>query len=189
MPGPANTRERIVMAALRIIGTVGVAGLTNRRIAAEAGLSLGSITYHFDTQDDLLRAGLLTFIAEESRRFTELADRFQAGEIGLEQAGALLGSIATDTSFGVDHTAWFELYLQAGREPELHEAANACFAAYDRLATSVLQAMGVPAAADFAEMSVALLTGMQLRRLATGSNPDRLVEALTRFVRTISTKD
>src|SRR3954469_19293003 len=61
----ASTRQRIITAVLRIIGEGGVAAVTNRRIAREAGVSLGSVTYHFETQHDLLRESLLHFVREE----------------------------------------------------------------------------------------------------------------------------
>lgn len=43
---PGSARDAIRAAALRVIGEHGIAGLTNRRVAAAAGVSLGSLTYH-----------------------------------------------------------------------------------------------------------------------------------------------
>ena len=61
-----TTRERILHAVLRVIGTDGVAGVTNRRVAREAEVSLGSITYHFATQHELLREAMLLFVTAET---------------------------------------------------------------------------------------------------------------------------
>ena len=178
-----ETRQRIIGAVLRIIGADGVAAVTNRRIAREAGVALGSVTYHFATQHDLLRESLLNFVSAETRRFTELADQHQAGAITLDEAGALVGQVAAGTAFDSEHIAPFELYVQAGRDPRLRAAATECFAAYDRLATTILTILGVPDPARAASAAVAMVFGQQLRRLATGSPADDLVDALLLLAR------
>src|SRR5512143_926808 len=139
----AETRQRIIHAVLRIIGDHGVAGLTNRRIAVEADVSLGSITYHFATQHDLLRESLLYFVLEETHRFTALAEGFRDDRPDIAQAGKLVEQVAASTSFDSEHIAPFEIYVQAGRDRRLHSAAAECFAAYHKLAYSTLDALGV----------------------------------------------
>ena len=47
-------RERILAAALDLIAEEGVAGVSHRKIAARAGVPLGSMTYHFTGIDELL---------------------------------------------------------------------------------------------------------------------------------------
>jgi DNA-binding transcriptional regulator YbjK len=91
---PVPTRHRIITAVLQIIGEGGLAALTNRRIAKVAGVSLGSVTYHFETQHELLRESLLHFVREEARHFTELADRCQTEGIDVEDAAHLAGQVA-----------------------------------------------------------------------------------------------
>lgn len=178
MPNTSQARARIIAATLRIIGDDGIAAVTNRRIAREAGVSLGSVTYHFATQHDLLRESLRSFVDQETRRFTDLAARYCEGRTTPEQAASVIGQVAADTAFDSEHIAPFELYLQAGRDPQLRAAAEECFAAYDRLAASLLGAIGTPDAERLAAPTVALVVGMQLRRLATGSSADDLVDAL-----------
>lgn len=180
---PSDVRQRIILAVLRIIGADGVAAVTNRRIAKEAGVSLGSVTYHFETQHDLLRESLRYFVATETRRFTELAERHPFDTLDLEQAGAVVGQVAAGTCSDDVHLAPFELYIQAGRDPRLRTAAAECFAAYDRLAAKILTALGVPDAERAASATVALVVGLQLRRLATGSTTDELVDALLLLTR------
>ncbi len=50
--------ERLVKAAREAFLTQGVDGASLREIAAEAGTSLGMITYYFPTKDDLFLAVL-----------------------------------------------------------------------------------------------------------------------------------
>ncbi|MFE4578098.1 TetR/AcrR family transcriptional regulator [Streptomyces chartreusis] len=178
MPTPSRTRERIIAATLRIIGLNGVAAVTNRRIAKEADVALGSVTYHFATQHDLLRESLRSFVTQETRRFTDLANHHCTGPITPQEAGAFVGQAAADTAFDSEHIAPFELYIQAGRDPQLRAAAAECFAAYDQLAASILGTLGVPDSERIASSVVALAFGLQLRRLATGAATDDLVDAL-----------
>jgi AcrR family transcriptional regulator len=179
---PPDIRQRIILAVLQIIGADGIAALTNRRIASAAGVSLGSITYHFATQYELLRESLRYFVDEETRRFTALAEQ-HCDNVTIEQASQLVGQVAGATDFNNEHIAPFELYIQAGRDPRLRAAAAECFAAYDRLATKILAGLGVPDAEQAAGPTVALVVGLQLRRLATGSTSDELVDALLLLTR------
>ncbi|MFD3705600.1 TetR/AcrR family transcriptional regulator [Nocardia sp. NPDC058658] len=176
------TRDRIIRAVVRIMGTDGAAAVTNRRIATEAGISLGTLTYHFATQRDLVEAGMAAFVADETVKFTQLADRAAAGELDLAKAGEILGGIVTDTGFGGDHIAWFELFVQAARHPALHSATAEFFDTYDRLAVSILRALGVADAESAAPLAVATLVGLQLRRLAGGGSPDQVVAGMTELV-------
>nr|WP_314174471.1 TetR family transcriptional regulator [Streptomyces sp. DSM 40971] len=178
MSKAAGTRQRIIDAVLRIIGEDGIAGVTNRRIATEAGISLGSVTYHFESQHELLRESLLHFVSEETQRLTELAARCHAEVIDLDGAASMVAQVAGGTEFDSRHIAPFELYVQAGRDERLRAAATECFDAYDRLAAEILTGLGVPGAERLARTCVALVFGLQLRRLATGSPAEELVDAL-----------
>jgi AcrR family transcriptional regulator len=59
-----STRERLLGAALEVIGTTGVAGATSRQIAAAAGTNLQAITYHFGSKDDLVAEALVGAVRE-----------------------------------------------------------------------------------------------------------------------------
>lgn len=165
-----DVRDRILAAALHIVGTEGIPGVTNRRIAAQAGVSLGSITYHFPTQTDLLRAALSGFVTEETQRLSELAEGYRDKGLSFEDVAALTEKVAKDLAFSAERIAPFELYIQAGRDHELRQAAAECFAAYDELTVTILTALGVPDPASVAPTVVATIAGLQLRRLATGSD-------------------
>lgn len=53
-----DRRQRIIDAAIAVVGERGIAGLSHRAVAAAADVPLGSTTYHFATLDDLLVAAL-----------------------------------------------------------------------------------------------------------------------------------
>lgn len=181
MTATAGTRERILRAVLEVIADEGVGGVTNRRVARRAGVSLGSITYHFASQTDLLRASLLLFITEETERLTALAEGGRDASLSLEAAAALVEQVAVGQAVPI---APLELYLHAGRDPQLREVAGRCFAAYDAIAMRALTALGVADPRRLAGPVVALVTGLQLRRLATGTpGGTGVAEALRLLVR------
>ncbi len=188
-PAVASARDRILAAVLEVVGAAGIPAVTNRRIAEDAGVSLGSITYHFATRTDMLRAALLQFVDAESRRLADLAHasrrRVPDGVApDLAAAAALVSEVAEGLAFTAEQVASFELYVQAGRDPALRDAAAACFAAYDDLAVTVLTALGLPDPDALAPAVVGMITGLQLRRLATGEPGRRVGEALMMLLAT-----
>ncbi len=67
MPGQkiaeSERKQQILAATLRVATKMGLEKVTGRRVAAEAGLSSGSIFFHYKTKDDLLLALLDELIA------------------------------------------------------------------------------------------------------------------------------
>ncbi|MGW3011871.1 TetR/AcrR family transcriptional regulator [Streptomyces sp. NPDC001219] len=183
MAKPPGTRQSIIDAVLRIIGEDGIAAVTNRRIAKEAQVSLGSVTYHFATQHEMLRESLLHFVAEETRRFTELAAQCQTDTMDADRAATAVAQVAGGAPFDSRQIAPFELYIQAGRDERLRTAATESFAAYDQLVTRIFTGLGVPGAERLASSAVALVFGLQLRSLATGQPAEELVDALMLLAR------
>ena len=178
------TRRAILRAVLRVIGSDGIGGVTNRRIAREAEVSLGSITYHFDSQQEMLREALRMFVREETERLDLLAEPRRGEVLSLEYAATLAEQVAESITFGREEIAPLELFLHAGRDTTLRDAAAECFAAYDDVAVSVLRGLRLPEPEKLAGPVVAMITGMQLRRLATGTTGSTgIADALTMLVR------
>ncbi|WP_282702132.1 TetR family transcriptional regulator [Streptomyces sp. CC219B] len=112
-------RQRIIDAAIRVVGEKGLAGLSHRSVAAEADVPLGSTTYHFSTLDELMVAAL----RQASEGFAKvIASR--GGLRGTDLAGELAGWtgewLAGDRT-GVELEC--ELYLAALRRPALRPVA------------------------------------------------------------------
>ena len=70
-----RTREAIVAATVRIVAREGVAAVTHRRVAAEAGVALSSTTWHFATKAEILEAALHWTARREVERIRAIADR------------------------------------------------------------------------------------------------------------------
>jgi DNA-binding transcriptional regulator YbjK len=175
---PGSARDAIRAAALRVIGTHGIAGLTNRRVAAEAGVSLGSLTYHYASQRDLLRESVQSFVQAETARIRSIAHSLAGDAPTVAQAAAAAEQVLAQMTPGEEELGVYEVYVHAARDPELYPVLRECFAAYDEVAASALRTLGVSAAADVAPHVVALIAGAQLRRLATGTSGTGIAQAL-----------
>jgi AcrR family transcriptional regulator len=178
------TREAILRATLALLAGEGTGALSNRRIAAEAGVSLGSLTYHFSSQAALLRESLLLYAGEEVERLETIAAALRAREPGPEEVAREVESLIARPTGGPGPLAELELHLQSARDPELQEASRRCFAAYDAFAADALASLGVPDPARHAGAVVALITGLSLRRLGTGAaDSEAVTDALLTYLR------
>jgi len=109
-------RDRIVEACLDVIAAAGVDGTTHRRVAAAADVPLGSMTYHFDSMDDLLRAAFALFADRAADRMRQrLGDARSAAEVEAAVVDAILHDVlGTPRDLVLTH----ELYTLAARRPE-----------------------------------------------------------------------
>jgi AcrR family transcriptional regulator len=164
-----GARERMLRATLELIADGGVAAVTNRRVAASAGVSLGSLTYHFTSQTQLLRESLLLYVEEETARRRRIADELATQNPSVEQVAHEIERLATSASDIPEQIAELELHLQAARDPALRDASQRCFDAHEQIAAAALTALGVPEGKRHAPTVVALMTGLALRRLAGGA--------------------
>lgn len=163
-----DTRERILASTLRLIGEHGVGEISNRRVASAAGVALGSLTYHFPSQTQLLREALLLYVGEEVARLQSIAAELRSSEPTASQVASEVQRIVERSSTRLEQVAELELHLHASRDPDLQEASARCFAAYEDLAAAALEALDVADPARHARTVVAVMYGLGLRRLGTG---------------------
>lgn len=164
-------RQRIIDAAIRVVGAKGIAGLSHRSAAAEADVPLGSTTYHFKTLDDLLVAAL--------RQANEgFAPALAVHEPDLAGALArLLGEFLTADRPRAELE--YELYLAALRRPALRPVAA-------EWTESVTRALAERVDARTARALVAAMDGISLQVLLTDEPYDEPYarDLLTRVLRT-----
>lgn len=108
-------KDRIIDAALEVIAEHGIAGASHRKIAAAADVPLGSMTYHFQGMEELLREVFTRFAAT-------VADRFEARlarACSLEEAReAVVDLVHVELSESArDLVLSQELYTLAARDP------------------------------------------------------------------------
>ncbi|MER6215058.1 TetR/AcrR family transcriptional regulator [Streptomyces sp. NPDC048387] len=151
-------RQRIIDAAIRVVGAKGIAGLSHRSVAAEADVPLGSTTYHFKTLDDLLVAAL-----RQANEAYAPALVLRAGEDLAGALARLLGDLLTADRARAELE--YELYLAALRRPALRPvAAEWC--------ASVVTALSAHTDPVTARALVAVMDGLALQALLTDTAYD-----------------
>lgn len=161
-----DRRGRIVDACLQVVGEVGVAGASTRRIAAAADVPLGSITYHFSDVDALLREAFERFARQVSDRFEAAMARATTLEEAREAVVALIGTdVLTDPH---ELVLTHELYTLAARDPRYRRLTHAWMARSRR----ALERHFDPATARILD---ALVEGMTIHR-ALDTEPHGLAE-------------
>ena len=118
--------------------------MTNRRVADAAGVALGSLTYHFPSQVDLLRESLLLFVGEEVVRLEGIAAELRSAAPSIEQVRSRSSGSCEESGDRIQQLAEIELHLQAARDPALQEASRRCFEAYEGVAAAALETLEVP---------------------------------------------
>ncbi|GLX19952.1 MULTISPECIES: TetR/AcrR family transcriptional regulator [Streptomyces] len=166
-----DRRQRIIDAAIRVVGAKGIAGLSHRSVAAEADVPLGSTTYHFKTLDDLLVAAL-----RQANEAYAPALVLRGGEDLAGALARLLGEILEADRGRAELE--YELYLAALRRPALRPvAAEWC--------ESVAEALAEHTDPLTARALVAVMDGISLQVLLTGTPYEEgyAHEILTRVLR------
>lgn len=187
-PRGEERRQRILRAALLVIGERGVSGTTHRAVAARAGVPVATTTYYFATLDELLEDALRLFVDEEVAALrAATAELAAAGDVSAAAVADLVESILVppDAERVAVAVAQFDLYVEAARRPALREVAGECIAAYEDFAAAALEAVGAPDPEGLAPIFVALADGLGLQRVARGEADPRQVplrEALVRLL-------
>jgi AcrR family transcriptional regulator len=175
--------EALLDAALAVIARDGLAAATARAVAAEAGVSPGTVSHHFPSIEAMLRAALQHGSDQAIAELERLALDLQAAD--WEPDGwAVAFASALDASLSLHperHIACVELQLLAVRRPELRPVAQSILAAYLRLGRLVLQAVGSPDPGSDAVPLVAMVTGLVMAEL--GAPPAGRRERLERVLR------
>jgi AcrR family transcriptional regulator len=166
-----ETRKALVEAAVRSIYRLGYGGATTAVIAEEAGISRGSIIFHFSTRAELM-AEVLRFVYEEDRaEYDRLEREAQLGkhtEDWVEMCWRVLGRPS-----GV---ALLEIQMAARSDPELAEKVAATYERLERTSVEFLQArFGGDAEQNLAVMRLVVwaIRGFSIAKLVS-PNPSEI---------------
>lgn len=149
----ADRRSALVRAALRVVAERGVAQATTRAIVAEAGMSLASFHYAFQSRDELMVELIRHVVAEEATAVLPVLPGPSAdaadGTGGTDDPGgreSLRQLLRDGLQRYADHVsrdpqrekAMLELTQYALRSPALHHLAVAQYERYHALAAEAL---------------------------------------------------
>jgi DNA-binding transcriptional regulator YbjK len=177
LPLGEDRQDAIADAAIHLVATRGLRGLTHRAVDAEAGLPPGSTSYYLRTRNALLTACVQRML---TRDLTATRSP-EPSEVPLEEfLAAMVLGLAHERAD--DLAARYELSLEARRRPELQDAIiQGGRQLRDGLA-GMLAALGIPDAAEVAWPVAAMMDGLLYDRLA-GAGTALSAEAYEHAVR------
>jgi AcrR family transcriptional regulator len=108
---PAERREQILAATLRLVARDGFARVTLRDVAAEVGVVHGLIRHYFATREQLVAAAFDAAVLAELENDEEVAERVAPVEA--------LADWLTSTP-REHYLVWIDAWSEAPRNPELH---------------------------------------------------------------------
>ena len=180
----ARRRAQLVDAVFRIVRRDGIEHVSVRAVAAEAGLSMGSLRHYFSTQAELLAFSL----AEVERRLRErLAGLRPTGEAraDLEQVLRQLLPLTPDTR--TEHEIWLAFVGRVIADPALRSLNARVYDQTRDLIHRHLRRLGGPDPDLATEQTYALVDGLVLHYGLRPEQwpPDRLAAVLSYHLDTL----
>lgn len=159
-PLGAERRDVIADAAIHLVATRGLKGLTHRAVDAEAGLPPGSTSYYLRTRDALLGACVGRMLERDLAGQT-------AVPAGISTVDLLLGLVLDLTNNRrEDLLARYEMSLEANRQPAFRAVLIEGGSQLRAGLAELLKADGVPNAEAVAWPVAAMLDGLMYDRVA-----------------------
>lgn len=196
VPLGEDRRDAIADAAIHLVATRGLRGLTHRAVDEAAGLPQGSTSYYLRTRNALLTACVNRMLTRDlgaqpanapgasdptGRTGTGGPNR-PAGGSGLEElmVEMVVGLVRERTD---DLVARYELSLEASRQPELRDAIIQGGRQLREGLAGMLSALGIPDAEAAAWPVAAMMDGLMYDRVAgagTTLSPEAFESAVRR---------
>ena len=166
-------------AAVQILASHGVAGLTHRLVASQAGVPLAATTYYFDTKFDIIAEASSITLRGYVDSFRRAAERIRAEgpdpDVFRRFGGRLVHNAAhRDRARTV---CWAEIMLDAHRHPESLALSRHWFAELETVWLDIAQAAKVQHASQEARSAIDLIMGLLFTTIGLGLN-EKQVDAV-----------
>jgi DNA-binding transcriptional regulator YbjK len=175
-------RNEILEAAIRVVAEGGPDAITFRRVADRAKVPLGSLTYYFESREDLVREAFRLYLSEAARFMSDLESERRPHT----PAGVIEFVLEVARREFADDPAMvrveYELILYAARDPELAREFNAYERWMEARLAASLEALGSPRPIDAARTIIDLVRGFEIERL---THSGAQVEDLERRLRLV----
>jgi DNA-binding transcriptional regulator YbjK len=178
VPLGEDRRAAIADAAIHLVATRGLRGLTHRAVDTEAGLPPGSTSYYLRTRSALLTA-CVNRMLDRDLAGTTPAPASAGPDLEELLVGMVLNLVRQRPD---DLIARYELSLEASRQPELRDAIVQGGRRLREGLATVLTALGVADAEELAWPVAAMMDGLLYDRVA-GAGSSMSAAAYERGVR------
>jgi DNA-binding transcriptional regulator YbjK len=173
-PRGERRRAELLDAAIRLIGSRGIDGVTHRAVAAEAGVPAASTSYYFRSKGELIDEALRVLAEREIAR---LRDRRAALGEGISDLDATADALADwieeqlTPEGSIALLAQYHLQIEAARRAEARDILETWKDGTDELAETAMRSLGAHDVRGGGILLVAALDGLRLRLLASGHDP------------------
>ncbi len=163
----AETRRKLLDAAIASLVANGYAGTTVDTIAAGAGLTRGALNHHFDTKIELMLAAAERVTEDFIGRLSERLLRPSASDFAESVVRSLWDAIYSEPMF----VARLELVLGARSQPEILASTKAELTrghqSVQTLLSEAIARSGLPVAipSDIVDLALTTLRGMALEKI------------------------
>lgn len=164
LPQAEQRRLSILDATLRVVADGGIDAVTHRRVAAEAGVPVGSTTYYFASRDDLIREAFRHYFAETHAFGEALAAEFEwvTADSLVEFWAELTRRQFVDRPMIL---AEYEILLYAARDEAFAQEFNAWERVVFAKLAEALERLGAARPMDAARLFHTVVRGFELERL------------------------
>jgi AcrR family transcriptional regulator len=155
--------QDILDAARSLLATEGYAGLSMRRVAQSAGMSLSNVQHYYGSKDLLLEALLLTTMDAFQARMDELAAAMR-GRSQLDRFLSTVDMFLDELTDPVTHALFFEIWALASRNPFASSLMDKMLGRERKTVYNLIRGLN-PALSDEETMQRAILVVAQVEGL------------------------
>jgi TetR/AcrR family transcriptional regulator, regulator of biofilm formation and stress response len=160
-------KAEILDAVLTIVGRDGMAGLSMRTLAAEAGIPLGATTYYFTTKSELVAEAFRLHAARETERVLAVALNLPPEPTALQLADQLTGFLIQGLSDRrLPLIAEYELLVEATRDDELATLSRSWLNIMQDELKNVMTRLGSRSPEVDVDVLLGLLAGLEVDHLS-----------------------
>ena len=179
-PGYGQGREALIAATIRVVATNGLAKLTYRAVAAEAGVTHGTVQHHFTNLDELLEAALAYCV-----QISLAGSALDSESDSIDDWGVKIGPGVRAT---LDEQVFqFELVLESRLRPELQPHVDRYYENYRAATRKSLRALGLPHDLHTVDVIFSAIDGLVFRAVTLGGdeliNLDGQIDRLRQVLR------
>ena len=177
---PTDTKTHVIQSAIEVLKTQGMEGLTMRKVAAQAGMSLGNLQYHYPSKTALI-AGLVAHYFAECEK---LLDDYEHKPASLERQlhALVLFHLSRMEELSDMCKIFREIWALSTRDPQLHEQLMGYYRVTLEKLSGLIAAMGAKKReADLiASLFLPFIEGYSITAHAMPVTPAKTAKALTR---------
>lgn len=166
----------ILLAARALLASEGYAGLSMRRVAQDAGMSLSNVQHYYGNKEQLLEALLLTTMDEFQAKMDRIAVAM-AGRPQVERFLTTIDMFLDEITEPLTHAIFFEIWALASRHPFASSLMGRMMGRERKAVYGLIRglnpAIGDDEAMQRAILIVAQVEGLMLFRLDRHARPEQ----------------